>query len=120
MPPKKKPLELKSQDMFALSTERQFQHAVTELARLNGWLVYSIPDSRRSTLSGWPDLTMIRRVDRRIVFAELKTEKGKIRPQQEEVLDVLTHIAGEGRTKKAEVYLWRPSDWDQIRRVLAR
>ena len=36
-------------------TEKGFQAAVVELARLRGWLVYHTYDSRRSA-KGFPDL----------------------------------------------------------------
>ncbi len=38
---------------------------------------------------GWPDLVLIRRRDRRLVWAELKSEKGALSPRQAEVLDLL-------------------------------
>ena len=98
-----------------LETEAQFQARVIQVARMYGWSVYSIPDSRRATLAGYPDLTMYRRVDRRIVFAELKREKGRVAPVQEQVLSDLRAIASTG---KCEVYVWRPSDWDRIIEVL--
>lgn len=58
--------------------------------------------------TGYVDLTMAR--DGRVIFAELKTEKGKLSPAQEEWRDAL-----EGQ----EYYLWRPSHWPIIERVLA-
>lgn len=58
---------------------------------------------------GWLDLTFVRE---RVVFAELKSEKGVIRPAQQVWLDRLK-AAGQ------EAYLWRPADWSQIEKVLA-
>ena len=55
-------------------SEKQFQQAVIDMARLHRWLVYHTHDSRRSD-PGFPDLTLVR--DGRLIFAELKTEKGK-------------------------------------------
>ncbi len=52
---------------------------------------------------GWPDLTLIRRHDRRLLFAELKSEKGVLSPRQAEVLMLL-------RACDLEVRLWHPSD----------
>jgi hypothetical protein len=57
---------------------------------------------------GWLDLTFVRE---RVFFAELKSEKGRIRPAQQVWLDRLK-AAGQ------ECYLWRPSDWPQIEKVL--
>lgn len=83
-------------------TEKQLLEAVRDLARLTGWLVYHTHDSRRSE-PGFPDLVMTRRG--RLIFAELKSEKGRLTPQQHEWMDALV-----GR-KDWEVYLWRPADW---------
>jgi len=111
----KKQTELFTADQLkSLETEREFQTRVTDLARINGWSVYSVPDSRRATLSGYPDLTMWRTTDRRIIFAELKREKGRISPAQEIILGELRALG------KVEVYLWKPSDWPEILGTLRR
>ena len=56
--------------------------------------------------AGWPDLVLVR--PPRIIFAELKNDRGEVRPAQLEWLDVLRLLP------YAEVYLWRPSDWDAV------
>jgi hypothetical protein len=94
----------------AQQTERQFQDAVVEYGRQCGWLVYHPHDSRRSTF-GYPDLTMARRG--RVVFAELKTETGRLRVEQQRWLDALQPSGTE-----VGVFLWRPSDWPEIEQVL--
>ena len=101
----------KTTSLLNLESEADFQARVIRAARLHGWSVYAIPDSRRATLAGYPDLTMYRRLDRRIIFAELKREKGKTSPVQDEVLADLRDIALGGG---CEVYVWRPSDWEAI------
>lgn len=90
-------------------TENQFQEGVIKFARLSGWLVYHPFDSRRS-VSGFPDLTMVRE---RLVFAELKTAKGKASESQELWLAQL-RLAG------CEAHLWRPIDWPVIIETLRR
>jgi Holliday junction resolvase-like predicted endonuclease len=90
-------------------SEHEFQAAVIELAHLRGWLVFHSYDSRRDP-AGFPDLVMVR--GHRIMFVELKTERGRVRPQQREWLDALS-------CTKAEVWLWRPSNWPQIEEALA-
>ena len=95
-------------------TEKAFQAQVVALARTLGWQVYHPFDSRRST-PGFPDLTLVR--DRRLVFAELKTERGRVTAAQRGWLDALGGVAAAADC--VEVYLWRPSDWDDIERILS-
>lgn len=92
-------------------SEKEFQAQVLELARYTGWLCYHTHDSRRSA-PGFPDLVMVRPPV--IVFAELKTEVGTLRPEQRKWLDAL------GRCEAVGALLWRPSDWPEIEEVLAR
>jgi 5-methylcytosine-specific restriction endonuclease McrA len=90
-------------------TEAEFQRQVVELARLLGWWTYHTHDSRQSN-AGFPDLVLIR--SDRIVFAELKSRRGKVRPEQQLVLDLLARVPG------VESYLWRPADWDCLLEIL--
>lgn len=90
-------------------TEKAFQQTVTDYARLMGWKIYHPFDSRRST-PGYPDLTLCRRG--RAIFAELKTDTGKLSPYQRDWITELEQVEG------IEVYIWRPADWDTIAEVL--
>lgn len=109
-------------------TEAQFQRQVVDLARIRGWdLVYHAQLAKWSE-AGWPDLFLLRVRDRRLLFVELKAEKGKLSDRQEAVLDYLRAISDEGagirgprsmRQRRIEVHVWRPSDWDEIEQVLA-
>ncbi len=90
-------------------TEKQFQAAVIQAARLLGWMAYHTHDSRRSE-SGFPDLVLVRE---RVVFCELKNEKGRATPAQWKWGDALDDAG-------AEFHLWRPSDWTKIEKALAR
>lgn len=92
-------------------TEEQFQQQIITLARLNNWRAYHTRDSRRSE-PGFPDLVMVRRP--RVLFAELKSAHGRLRPDQQRWLDLLRACQG------VEVYIWRPSDWLKIVDVLTR
>ena len=92
-------------------TEAQFQRAVIEAAQRNGWSAYSVPDSRRATSSGFPDLVLAHSGHARLVFAELKTNKGRVRPEQKQWLWTLEQ-AGQ------EVYVLRPADWPLITEIL--
>lgn len=104
-------------------TEAEFQTRVVQLATLYGWahmhVIAAMADNygrwRTPTIGtlgrGWPDLTMVHRRTGRLIFAELKAEKGKLTVEQMDVLDLL-------RSTAAEVYVWRPSDFDELQRIL--
>lgn len=94
----------------AATSEREFQQAVVDLARLNGWLVHFVWNSRHSP-SGWPDIFAVR--DSEIVVLELKTERGRVTESQRRWL-----LAFQTAGISARVY--RPSDWDEIVAILSR
>lgn len=109
-------------------SEAAFQRQVLNLAEFYGWRSYHTHDSRRSQ-PGFPDLVLVR--DTELIFAELKTEKGRVRPEQRDWLISLqvvssaveVAVAPDGHLDGApcvDVYLWRPSDFDQINARLAR
>jgi hypothetical protein len=113
-------------------TEAQFQAAVIDYARALGWLVYHTHDSRHSA-AGFPDLVLVHRGEStqtvprncRLVFAELKTQKGRTSLAQAEWLEALGVVLARGgamldQEPRSAVYLWRPSDWPEIERVLRR
>ncbi len=96
-------------------TEKQFEAALVQYAKLAGWRVYHSFDSRRSE-AGWPDLSMVRLG--RLVFAELKTEKGRLSGAQLGWQEALLRVAYSAAN--VEVFVWRPSDWSEIESVLGR
>lgn len=81
---------------------------VMALAALRGWKAWHDTDSRRNA-AGFPDLVLLRD---RVVWAELKSERGRLRDEQARFLTLL-------RAAGQEVYVWRPSDWDALMGVLA-
>src|SRR5690348_14045149 len=91
-------------------TEKQFMQQVMDLARYTGWTAYHTWNSQHST-AGFPDLCLVR--PPRLIFAELKTERGRVRPEQVAWLELL------GDCPLVEVALWRPSDIDRIAKALA-
>lgn len=93
----------------ARESEKGFLAAVVRLARLCGWLVYHTHDSRRSQ-AGFPDLVLCK--PPRVIYAELKSERGRVRPEQQQWLERL-------RACGADARLWRPSDWKEIQEVLS-
>lgn len=89
-------------------TEFEFQSMVLEVAKYSGWLTYHTHDSRRSN-AGFPDLVLVR--GKVVIFAELKREKGRVRPEQKQWILALLN-AGE------YAVIWYPSDWDEIVKIL--
>lgn len=67
-------------------TEADLQRTIIEAADYGGWLVFHDNDSRRNR-AGFPDLTLARGSE--LIFAELKSATGRIRPDQAAWLDVL-------------------------------
>jgi hypothetical protein len=95
-------------------SEADLQRAIVDLARLRGWTVAHF---RRARLdngrtitpvaadgAGFPDLVLVRD---RVVFAELKSERGRLAPAQIMWRDRLL-AAG------AEWHVWRPADWPDL------
>lgn len=94
-------------------SEAAWEKTVVDLAHLNSWMVAGFRPAQigkswqtpvRHDAKGWPDLVLVRD---RVIFVELKTNKGRTRPEQVEWIGALK-AAGQ------EVYVWRPSDWDEV------
>lgn len=89
--------------------ERGVLATVTEAAAAAGWLCFHDFDSRRN-VAGFPDLVCVR--DGRLVFLELKTEKGRVRPEQQVWLAALSQVPG------VVAMVARPSQWDDVLEIL--
>lgn len=83
--------------------EADLQDAVIALATVLGWESYHTWNSVGSR-AGFPDLVMWHPVQRRILFAELKSTRGILRADQERTL---LSLAESG----AHVHIWRPVHW---------
>lgn len=90
-------------------TEKELQNMVLEACKVLRLQVYHTHDSRRSQ-PGFPDLVI---VGRAVEFWELKSETGKVTPEQREWQDRL-------RTAGATSEVFRPSDWNVMERRLLR
>jgi len=88
--------------------ESKWLAEVSRRARGWGWRVYHTLNSLGSA-KGFPDLVMVR--PPRLIVAELKSDAGKVRPEQLEWLDDL-------RSCGVEVYLWRPADVQIVMEIL--
>jgi hypothetical protein len=102
-------------------TEAAHQATVCEVADWYGWSWWHAPDNRpvrarsgrtyvQNIRRGLPDLILCR--GPRLIFAELKTETGRVKTEQAEALAALSRAG-------AETYLWRPSDLPAIEATLA-
>jgi hypothetical protein len=101
--------------------ESYFQSQVIMLARLHGWLVMHTraveirPGVWKTPLqghAGYPDLTLAHKT-RGVIFAELKSDIGRLSTSQELWLSTLKDAG-------MEHYVWRPKDIDFISTRLAR
>jgi len=96
-------------ELSKIMTEKEFQLHVEQMAKIGGWQFYHTWNSIHSA-PGFPDNVMAK--PPRLVFMELKTELGKVTAAQQRWLDILASIPG------VEVYLFRPSEWEEIKKVL--
>jgi len=96
-------------------TEAEFQAQVLQLARVYGWKIHHdrpamSRDGRWATHvqgdAGFPDLVLAH-PRHGTLYAELKTDKGKLSPAQVEWVQTLTDAG-------AEVHVWRPAQLDLI------
>ena len=103
-------------------TEKEFMEAVIQLAKIHGYKVMHIRDSRRqvrpgvfvgdSDTAGWPDLICVHPKRKRILAMELKADKGKLTEKQEGWLDALDQAG-------VPSFVFRPRDMPLIQKLLA-
>lgn len=91
--------------------ESEFQRAVIARFEAAGWRVYSVPDSRRVSAAGWPDLIAAKEGERTIA-CELKRVGKKPRANQRWWLSRLAEAG-------VRVLCWTPTaaDWAEVERV---
>jgi len=102
--------------------EAILQEKVLEVARIYGWHRHHQragyqPGAGKwitaiSGETGFPDLVLVR--GERLIFAELKSKRGRVSATQEIWLSLLMTVPG------VEVYVWRPDDLDEIIATLKR
>lgn len=92
--------------------EAGFQQQVIDLARFCGIPKHYHQMYAIGSDPGWPDLVLPK--PPRLIIAELKRENGKATERQQEWLDTLAAC------KSIEVYLWRPSDMEEIETVFRK
>jgi hypothetical protein len=94
----------------ARQTEAQFMATVREYAEENGWLVWHFPNAIINPCV--PDLFLFR--DGVLVLAELKTQRKGSKATVNQVRMILD-LSAHGFF----CYVWRPSDWPEIERILS-
>ena len=91
-------------------TEAELREKVVALAHALGWKVFSLPINRTvrpvKDAVGYPDLTLAR--DRRVMFIELKTDRG-----------VLTDVQMDWFLALPSCHVIRPSNLDDLEKVLS-
>lgn len=117
---KRRNADIWQRDSVGRVTEAYFQEQVVELAEVLGWSWVHFRPGRtahgwRTPVSGplgkgFVDLIMLRE---RVIFVELKGDKGKVGPEQAAVIHALQEAG-------AEAHIWRPADWDTVVAVLSR
>lgn len=96
-------------DLWDTITEKQWQDAIIERARLYGWWAWHDYDSRRNQ-AGLPDLILVR--PPRVLFVEVKHQRGRLSVEQRGVISMLEECPG------VEVHVWRPSNERSLDDVL--
>lgn len=97
------------------ANEALFLDQVCTIARLQGWLVFHPTPHRvgsaawRTDGKGFPDLCLAHQ-QRGVLFAELKTEQGKLSHDQ--------LVWRASLMSHAEYHIWRPSDLEAIAKRL--
>jgi hypothetical protein len=102
-------------------SERVFQRQVVRLAKLYGWRVAHFRPAQvargrwltpvMADGAGFPDLVLVHSRRQLLAFVELKSDSGRIRPEQEEWLADL-------RAAGIAAFVWRPRDWPAIQAFL--
>ena len=100
--------------------EAQFQQQIIDLARNLGWKIAHFRPAMTSKGyrtpvqgdgKGFPDCVIVGR--NRVIIAELKSEKGTVSKEQQDWLNRFSTCQG------VETYVWKPSDIDEILKVLS-
>jgi VRR-NUC domain len=89
-------------------SEARFQRQIIDYAELMGWRCYFTYRSNHSPV-GFPDLVLVRRP--RVVWIEVKTERGRLSDAQRAWINELADCG-------QEVHVVRPSQWRVVEELL--
>lgn len=92
-------------------SEKAFQTHVVKALRGRGWIVWTVPNMRRTT-AGLPDVLAVHPNGLCLLAFELKTVKGRVRAAQTQAIKCLSKVPG--------VYaaIVRPTDWPELLKEL--
>ena len=96
-------------------SEGALLETIVGLAEAYGWKAHHVLDQRHYAKrigTGFPDLVMVNEGQRRLLVAELKSQRGSVSDAQWEWLWSFYSLGF------VEVYLWHPSDLDEAQRTL--
>ena len=98
-------------------SEADFQDMISDLAHLCGYKVAHFRKARKKDGSwitpvsadgkGWPDLILCNDKRKSVIVTEIKSEQGKVTPEQQDWIDRLSQCG-------IETHVWKPSQWDEI------
>jgi hypothetical protein len=99
------------------ASEAIFQDQVIRLAKMQGWLIFHAspkmvrPGVWRSDGRGFPDLVLVHKGGRGIIYAELKTDLGRLSEHQLDWGEAILTAGG-------EYHVWRPQHLQAIAKRL--
>jgi hypothetical protein len=103
-------------------TENDLLLQIIDLGHLYGWKIAHFRPAMKKDGTwvtpvsadgkGFPDLVMVKQS--RLIFAELKSDTGKLSPEQQVWIDALTC------SMRCEVYIWKPENFTEIQEILTR
>jgi len=105
-------------------TEAEFQNQIIKYAQLKGWEVMHVRKATQgakgrnrarwvtpTSVRGWPDLTLWHPKRGGMLFIEVKSDKGRVSPEQKAVLASLTD-AGQ------YAVFAKPKMWEELKNLL--
>lgn len=90
-------------------SEAEFQQHVEDALKTRGYLYWHVRDPRLMK-AGLPDIIAVHptKLPRRVLFFELKTMQGRVKPKQREALAALADVYG------VDARIIRPSEWPAV------
>ncbi len=96
-------------------SEKEWSKQFKQLFEMLGWEKSYHTLNSFGSAKGYPDwhLVRVRNGVAESVFVELKSAIGKVKPEQQEWIDVLNMVPG------TRAFVWRPADWNAVVKELS-